>query len=87
MVLWWACGLFATIIDMTCHVNSDHDVISLESIEALEFSCIENTRTKSIQKEINNNYSPKWRWLVVDILPRPRSREVYITISHRHWRE
>ena len=64
---------------MTCHVNSDHDVISLESIEALEFSCIENTRTKSIQKEINNNYSPKWRWLVVDLY-RGREAERYISL-------
>ena len=23
--------------------------------------------------DINDNYSPKWRWLVVVLLPRPRS--------------
>ena len=29
-----------------------------------------------LKSELNNNYSPKWLWLVV-LLPRPRSGEVY----------
>ena len=29
-----------------------------------------------LKSELNNNYLPKWRWLVV-FLPSPRSGEVY----------
>ena len=34
--------------------------------------------------QIINNYSPKWRWIVVDIAE-PWSGEVNIHYFHRHW--
>ena len=43
MVLWWACGLFSGMIEMTCHVNHFFDLwqwCNFSGIEALEFSCI-----------------------------------------------
>ena len=43
MVLWWARGLFSTMIEMTCHVNHFFDLwqwCNFSGIEALKFFCI-----------------------------------------------
>ena len=42
-VLWWACGSFSAMIEMTCHVNHFVDLwqwFNFSGIEALEFSSI-----------------------------------------------
>ena len=39
-----------------------------------------------ISSPINNNYSLKWRWLVVSI-PSREEAKLISTTSHRHWGE
>ena len=43
MALWWACGLFSAMIEITCHVNYFFDLwqwCNFSGIEALEFLCL-----------------------------------------------
>ena len=49
-------------------------------------TCLEQSCTsENIWWIIVNNYSPKWRWIVVGIFTKPRRGEVNMYHFHRHW--
>ena len=68
MLLWWACGLFSAMIEMTCHVNHFFDLWQWCNFSGIVkrplnfrvfiheyvFPVFANARTKSIQKQIKS---------------------------------
>ena len=49
-------------------------------------TCLEQSCTsENIWLILINNYSPKWKWIVVAIFTKPRRGEVNIYHFHRHW--